>query len=82
MASKGCFASILWCYWNLPVATFGIKSRKTIWQAVGVFYRGRIKLTVVDAEDLGMIHLFGESMWLAPPMVMLKSGLHPILSYR
>ena len=34
---------------------------KTIWQAVGVwvFYRGRIKLTVVDAEDLGIIHLFG-----------------------
>ena len=23
-------------------------------------YRGRIKLTVVDAEDLGMIHLFGD----------------------
>ena len=23
------------------------------------FYRGRIKLTVVDAEDLGEIHLFG-----------------------
>ena len=34
---------------------------KTTWQAVGVwvFYRGRIKLTVVDAEDLGMIHFSG-----------------------
>ena len=34
---------------------------KTTWQAVGVwvFYGGRIKLTVVDAEDLGMIHLLG-----------------------
>ena len=33
---------------------------KTTWQVVGawVFYRGRIKLRVVDAEDLGMIHLF------------------------
>ena len=25
---------------------------------------------------------FGGSMWLAPPMVMLKSRLHPLLSYR
>ena len=24
-----------------------------------IFYCGRIKLTVVDAENLGMIHLFG-----------------------
>ena len=42
---------------------------KTIWQAVEtwVFYRCCIKLTVVDAENLGMIHLFGgQCDWRRP----------------
>ena len=40
---------------------FGDLQLQTTWQAVGVwvFYCNRIKLTVVAAEDLGMIHLFG-----------------------
>ena len=46
---------------------FGDLQSQTTWQAVGVFYCGRIKLTVVDAEDLGMIHLFGgQCDWRRP----------------
>ena len=34
---------------------------------VWVFYRGRIKLTAVDADDLGMINLFGgQCDWRRP----------------
>ena len=32
---------------------------KLTWQVV-VFYRGHIELTLVDAQDLGMIHLLGD----------------------
>ena len=43
---------------------------KTTWQAVEVwaFDRDRIKITVVDAEDLGMIHLLGGGQcdWRGP----------------
>ena len=62
MVSDGCLVSILRCYWNMPVATFKILNRKLGRPAVGVFYCGGIKLTGVDADDLGMIHLFWESM--------------------
>ena len=54
-----------WCYWNLTEATFKILSREQLVRpAVEVFYRGHIKLTGVDADDLGMIYLFWGSMWL------------------
>ena len=33
MAREGCFVSILWRYWDLPVSTFEIKNRKQLgWQ--------------------------------------------------
>ena len=41
---------------------FSDPKSKATWQAVGVIYRGRIKFTVVNADDLGMIHLFCGSM--------------------
>ena len=49
MVSEGYYVLILWCYWNMPVATFEIQSRKQMAGGRSLL-PWRIKLTVIDAE--------------------------------